>query len=81
MICNLCNCVKSFLGWGRLERASRLVKGVGSGSPVCEEDAQTHGLEDAGQNANGDSVNGTVLNNESRDQLKKRSSQPSGTQM
>ena len=42
-------------------RARRLVEGVGAGSPVGEEHAETDGLEDAGKGTNGNGVHGALL--------------------
>jgi hypothetical protein len=49
-----------------------LVEWVGAGSPVCEEHAETDSLEDAGQDANSDGINWTLLNDELRDELKRK---------
>jgi hypothetical protein len=41
--------------------ARRLVKRVGAGSPVCEEQAETDGLEDAGKSTNSDGIKWALL--------------------
>jgi hypothetical protein len=49
--------------------ATDLVEWVGSCAPVCEEQAEADSLEDAGEDANSDGVNRSLLNNKLRDQL------------
>ena len=49
--------------------ARRLVEGVGAGSPVGEEHAETDGLEDAGKSTNGDGVHGALLGDDLGDNL------------
>ena len=49
--------------------AARLVEGVGVGPPVCEEQAEADGLEDAGEGADGDGVKRTPLSEDLRDEL------------
>ena len=50
-------------------RARRLVEGVGAGSPVGEEQAETDSLEDAGKSADGDGVHGALLGDDLGDNL------------
>ena len=50
-------------------RARRLVEGVGAGSPVGEEQAETDSLEHAGNSADGDGVHGTLLGDDLGDDL------------
>ena len=47
----------------------RLVKGVGAGAPVGEEEGKTNGLEDAGNSANGDGVKRALLGEDLGDDL------------
>ena len=49
--------------------ARRLVEGVGAGSPVGEEQAETDSLEDAGNSADGDGVHGALLGDDLGDNL------------
>jgi hypothetical protein len=49
--------------------ASRLVEGVGAGSPVGEEQGETDGLEGAGKSTDGDSVHGALLGEHLGDDL------------
>ena len=48
----------------------RLVEWVGSSAPVCEEQAEADGLEDAGQNTDSDSVERSLLSDDSGNDLK-----------
>ena len=50
-------------------RARRLVEGVGAGSPVGEEHAETDSLEHAGESTDGDGVHGTLLSEDLGDNL------------
>jgi hypothetical protein len=52
-----------------IAEARRLVEGVGAGTPVCEEQAKTNGLEDAGKSTNSDGINGTLLGDDLCDEL------------
>ena len=52
-----------------LAAAGSLVKGVGAGSPVGEEQAQANSLEDAGQSADGNGVEWAPLREDLRDEL------------
>lgn len=47
-----------------------LVKWVGTGTPVCEEETKADSLEEAGQNPDGDCVDRSVLDDEAGDELK-----------
>ena len=47
----------------------RLVEGVGVGSPVGEEKAETNGLEDTGKGSHCNSVERTLLGEDLRDEL------------
>ena len=49
--------------------ASRLVEGVGAGSPVSEEQRETDGLECTGKSTDGDSVHGALLGEHLGDNL------------
>jgi hypothetical protein len=49
--------------------ASRLVEGVGAGSPVGEEQAEADGLQYTGNSADGDGVHGTLLGDNLGDDL------------
>jgi len=48
---------------------STLLEGVGAGAPVSEEQGETHGLEDAGNSADGDGVKRTLLGQDLGDNL------------
>ena len=48
-----------------------LVEWVGSGAPVGEEQAQSHCLEDAGNDTNGDLIQGALLSDNLRDELQR----------
>lgn len=48
-----------------------LVEWVGSGAPVCEEQAEADSLEDSGQDANGNGIERSLLSDNSRDDLVK----------
>jgi hypothetical protein len=50
-------------------RATRLVEGVGAGSPVGEEQAEPDGLEHAGEGTDGNGVHGTLLGDNLGDDL------------
>ena len=52
-----------------IERRTRLVEGVGTGSPPGEEQAQADGLEHAGHSANGNCIEGTLLGEDLADEL------------
>ena len=52
-----------------LYQARRLIEGVGAGSPVGEEQAETDGLKDAGKSADGDGVHGALLGDDLGDNL------------
>jgi len=49
--------------------ARRLVEGVGAGSPVGEEHAESDSLERAGKSTNGNGVHGALLSEDLGDNL------------
>lgn len=57
----------SLLGQGALHLD--VVKEVGAGSPVAKEQAEADGLEDAGESANGNGVEGALFGEDLGDEL------------
>jgi hypothetical protein len=60
---------------------NRLVEWVGSGAPVREEHAETDSLEQAGQNTNGNSVERSLLGDNTGNDLRDVSTQKTGNFM
>lgn len=49
--------------------SSNLVEWVGAGAPVCKEEGQADGLEDAAENTDGDDIKRTLLVGDLGDEL------------
>lgn len=67
MICpSLCSCIAThtFIRQLQLYCCTFLVEWVGSGAPVCEEQAEADSLEDTGQDTNSDGVKRALLSND-----------------
>lgn len=73
MVCPfLCFCISTHTFIRQLQHqcSARLVEWVGSSTPVCKEHAETDGLEDTGQDTDGDGVEGALLSDNLGDDLK-----------